>query len=377
MLNKVDKSKIALSLGLIALVSVPFAFRLTAEEPVEASATRVLPTNALMVNIEEGYFAKRTFTGRAVAGRVSSLAFEVGGTLTDIKVDLGAKVAKGDTLATLDNSLLAARRAELLADRDEATANLDLAKRTLTRVERTFKQGHTSAQRRDEAEANTIALKARVARLEAAIKSMDTDIARTVLKAPFDGTVTLRAMDEGTITGAGQMVLELSEDARLEAQIGMPTKFATNLPNGTPYSLLDANREPIAGTQIRSVVPVIDGTTRTMMVSFDLPQNAVARGELITAVVQDWQATEGAWVPMRALSADVRGLWRLYKIMDGPDGPSVKFENVQVHYSTKGQAFVSGTISDGDVIVSDGVAKLAPGQRVSVLNSTTVAAASK
>ena len=124
----------------------------------------------------------------------------------------------------------------------------------------------------------------------------------------------------------------------------------------------------ITGATLRSVVPTIEGQTRTMMVTFNLPENTAARGELITALVEDWQESAGAWLPIRALSSDVRGLWRVYKVVNGVDGPHVQFENVQILYTDTNRVFVTGTISNGDRVIADGIERLAPGQRVTVLS---------
>lgn len=349
---------------LLAVLSIPLTVRLTAQTSPTSTTSRELPVRTVNVKMENGYFAKRTFTGRAVAGRISPLAFELNGTLKTVHVDMGSEVKKGDRLAELDTAVLDARRGELLAEKDEVTANLELANRTLKRVSDTFKQGHASAQRLDEAEANAISLRARLARLNASLHSLDVDINRAIIKAPFSGTITTRMLDEGTIVNTGLAVLELSEDSQMEARIGMPPEYAKAIKNGAEFSLRDRERRPIKNVTVRSVVPVITGTTRTMMVSFDLPSNSTSRGELINAVVDDWQESEGAWLPLRALSADVRGLWRVYKVFNTADGPKVRFENVQVHYSDGNSVFVSGTIKDGDVIIADGIDKLAPGQRV-------------
>lgn len=350
----------------IALSSV-LALRLTAQQPEQNSESRTLPVRTTTVKFENGYMARRTFTGRAVAGRTSSLAFELSGTIQSIAVDMGATVDKGMPLAKLDTSRLNANRRQLIAERDEAVATLDLAERTFNRATKTFDQGHASAQRRDEAEANAISLRARLKRLDAAIAATDVDLAKAVIKAPFSGTITQRHLDEGTVVGSGTPLLELTETARMEAHIGMPPEHAVAVKNGAKYVLRDGKRNIINGATVRSIVPVIEGNTRTMMITFDIPADAVARGELLHASIQNWQEAPGAWLPLRALSSDVRGLWRVYKVIDKTSPPHVRFENVQILYSEPNRAFVTGSISDGDVIISDGLERLAAGQRVSVI----------
>ncbi len=359
--------KVSGALLVAGVISSVAALRITAQKVQESGLSRALPVRTAEVVMEKGYHARRTFTGRAVPGRVSRMAFELGGTINDIRVDLGSLVRRGEVVAALDTARLDAQRAQLLAEQDEVSARLELAERTLKRARETFSQGHASAQRLDEAEANAISLRASEKRLTAAIAALDVDIAKSSILAPFDGVITTRLLDEGTVVSPGTNVLEISESARMEAHIGMPPEYARAVKEGAPVDLRDGRRTDISGAVVRSIVPVIEGETRTMMVTFDLPRERAARGELITAVVDDWQEASGAWLPLGALSSDVRGLWRVYKIIDGANGLHVRFENVQILYTDRNRVFVTGTISDGDKVISDGIERLAPGQRVTVL----------
>jgi RND family efflux transporter MFP subunit len=363
-LSKPALAKIVTALIVVAAFSSVIAVRLTAQTTLPSMKSKALPVRTTEVQIEPGYFSRRSFTGRAVAGRTSQMAFELSGTISAITVDLGSKVEEGATLAQLDASRLEASKQQLLAERDEVSASLTLAERTLVRAKDTFKRGHASAQKLDEAEANAIALAARLKRLDASLKALEVDISKSSIKAPFSGTITARLLDEGTVVAGGTALLEITEDSRMEAHIGMPPQHALAVSKGAEVELRDGNREVIKGATVRSIVPVIEGQTRTMMVTFDIPAEAVSRGELVNAVVQNWQEATGAWLPLRALSSDVRGLWRVYKVVESGEDAHVRFENVQILYSDRNRAFVTGTISNGDIVISDGIDRLAPGQRV-------------
>ncbi len=347
------------------------ALRLTAQTPPQKMQSRALAVRTIDVVLQDGYFAKRSFTGRAVAGRVSLMAFERSGTIQSISVDLGSVVKKGMLLAKLDTSRLQALKHQRLAERDETAATLNLAKRTLARARDTYKQGHASAQRLDEAEANAVSLAARLKRLDAVLETLDVDITKSSITAPFDGTITKRLLDEGTVVSGGTALLEITENTRMEAQIGMTPDHAIAVKNGAKVELRNSQRIPIKGATLRSVLPVIEGNTRTMKVTFNVPAQSVSQGELVSAVVQNWQESSGAWLPLRALSSDVRGLWRVYKVITKTGDPHVRFENVQILYSDQNRAFVTGTLSNGDTIISDGIDRLAPGQRVRLNNTVS------
>lgn len=345
---------------------------LLAQTAAESGLSRAMPVRTATVKLENGYFARRTFTGRALPGQTSQLSFELAGTLVHVGADIGSVVSKGDTLAALDTSRLEAQKHQIEAEHAEAEANLNLAERTLARTKDTFAKGHTSAQRLDEAEAQAIALTARVARLSASLESLNVDLAKARLTAPYDGVITARNLDEGSVVAPGQALFEISETGTMEAHVGLPPEYARAVEDGAPFTLLDNRRKPIEGAVLKSFVPVITGQTRTMMLTFDLKAGSAARGELITAVVNDWQEDTGTWLPLRALSADVRGLWRVYKVHDGANGLQVGFENVQILYTDGNRVFVTGTLTDGDRVISEGLHRLAPGQRVEILTDSTV-----
>lgn len=360
--------KAAGALVAAGLVSSFFALRISAGAEEKPFQSRIMPVLATTVEIDDSFEAKRSFTGRAVPGRISNIAFELGGTVKSVHVDLGDTVEAGAVLADLDTSRLIARRAELRAEADEVEASLDLAERTLKRTRETFAGGHVSAQKLDETEANAISLRARQKRLAASIEALEVDISKAHVTAPFTGVITRRFLDEGTVVAGGTPVVELSENTHMEAHIGMPPEQAQAVEAGAKIEIRNGRREPIEGARLRSLVPVIEGQTRTMMVTFDLPDGSVSRGELVTAVVRDRQSARGTWLPMRALSSDVRGLWRVYKVVGEGDARHVQFENVQILYTDVDRVYVTGTIAAGDRVVADGIERLAPGQRVSILD---------
>jgi RND family efflux transporter MFP subunit len=359
--------------GLVTVLSMG----LQAQSDPAVASVRSLPVLTTVVNMDTSYKVSRSFTGRAIARRTSSLSFEVSGTLEGVTVDYGSLVKKGDKLASLDKARLTAQQNQTLAEREEVIANLNLAEKTWVRTKETFDRGHTSAQRLDEAEANTIALKARSRRLDAALKSIQIDLGKHTIHAPYDGVITSRMSDEGSVINAGKPILEIIENSIIEAHVGMPAEFATAANIAEQVRLFRADGALIDGFTIKSVVPTLNGQTRTMLVTFNLPHGVASHGELINAIIKDTITADGAWIPLRALSSDVRGLWRVYKVFQDANGHYVRFENVQILYTDGDRVYVTGTIADGDIIIADGLKRLAPKQRVRLVPSNTLTTTNK
>jgi len=360
----------ALALGVAAWLSgTP---HLAQGQSQTTAERRQIPVAALRVHVQPFYQLQRAFTGRATARQRSDLGFEQDGKVLEVTVDTGDRVEKGQPLARLDTVRLDARRTELVAALAEVRAQLDLARKTQARTVELFKDGHVSEQRRDEAVAEADAAAARLARLKAQIASVDVDLEKSVLKAPYSGVIERRLVDEGSVIEAGTPVVRLIETGALEAEIGFPLSFARRMVAGDHVPLRTEKGE-LAFARVRSIVPAVRGETRTALVTFVIEggvTNNIADGSLVTAEISDEIESTGFWLPLRALTADVRGLWRVYKLGDRETGlgtATVMFENVQILHSEDGKAFVSGTVDDGDLLLASGVERIVPGQEVRIV----------
>lgn len=355
-----------LAIVLVSITMLSAGWNAPAQQPERMSDP--LPVSAMPVRLQDSYEVDRRFTGRIVARRRTDLAFEFAGKVIRLPVDTGDRVAAGDVLAVQDTERLTAQMAELEAQLAEAEADLMLAQRNLARSRTLFEQGHVSEQRLDDAQAEADAAAARRDRLRASIRLMRVDLDKAVLRAPYDGIVERRLVDEGAVIDAGTAVFRFIEAGSMEAEIGVPVRFVQRLGVNEQVHILAAHPTPRLA-RVKAVVPVIRGETRTATLTLDLLADdrlpPPPDGTLATLLLTEQIETRGAWLPLRALTADVRGLWRVYKLVGADDGVyRVAFENVQVLYSDARRAFVTGTIRDGDLIIDEGVARVVPGARV-------------
>ncbi len=338
---------------------------------------RPMPVATVVVHYRNSYRTRVGYTGRIRAPQRTALGFERGGRLARIRVREGDRVTAGATLAELDTARLDAERAEREAQHREAQADLELAKRTYRRLAALHRDGHISSQRLDEAEARREVAAARVARLAAAIRRLDVERAKSRLAAPFDAVVTRRIADEGTVLSAGTPVVEVIERGRpAEAKIGLPLRFADRLSPGESHALrLEDGR--ILEARLTGLVPSLSGRARTLLARLQLPAAAAADaidGSLAVLSLDDEVAQRGFWLPIDALTADLRGLWRVYKVIPpaGAGEPArVAFENVQILHTDGRRAYVSGTLDEGDLVIAGGLTRVIPGMAVDVVERRT------
>lgn len=390
-----------------------------AAPPIERREASALPVETLSVEPTAGYEVQRTFTGEIAARRASEVGFDRGGEVTSILVEEGDRVLSGDALARLDTRSLQARRRQLEAQKARAIAQLEEleagprreeidaaraavrnleAELELQRLQRSrreflYTEGAISQEQRDEfaygetalaaslAEARSrleelengtrpeviAAQQAAVLEIEANLADLDVSLEKSILRAPFAGTVARREADEGTVVQAGQSVIRLVENSAPEARIGMPTATVRNLQLGGSQTV-SIGSETFAAT-VASILPEIDPDTRTQEVVLELEPAAIAwtsPGQIVRITRTQTVETEGYWLPISALARGTRGLWTCYTIVENSQGSSFEIveQTVEILHQDGDRALVRGTLQPGDLVVANGTHRLVPGQSV-------------
>lgn len=347
---------IALAVGLVVGGGGLIAARAQDDGPKQQDV--VLPVQVAPLVIQDSYAVTARFTGQVEAARQAELGFESGGTLAEVLVDEGDRVAAGDVLARLDIRALQAERAAQVAARAAAAARRDLAELTAERQRRLAASDFASAQRADEARFRLAEAEAEIARFEATILTLDIALSKAEITAPFDGTVAARLRDEGARLGSGTPVLHLEETAAPQLRVGLPDALAQSLDADTP---LPVTLPGGSGTAtLDRLRPDLDPVTRTRAVVFTLDRPAPS-GTLVTLELTRDAQGQGAWVPLSALSEGIQGLWTLY-LLD--DDNLLRRESVEVLHATGTHAFVAGAFPNTARYVPAGAHRIAPGQRV-------------
>jgi RND family efflux transporter MFP subunit len=252
--------------------------------PVEVqTATAVAPASASQAG------AVLQATGYVTARRQATVSAQITGTLTDVLIEEGDRVKKGQVLARLeDNALRAslqsaqANAAAAHASVAQAEAQLDQALRDATRQEALVGRGLVSKQLAEQArtQANTNRAQLNTARRQAQAADSQVGVSQvnldyTVVRAPFDGVITDKAAQVGEIvsplsagggftrTGVGTIVdmdsLEIDVDVN-EAYIGRVQ------PAMAAEAVLDAYPDWRIPAHVIAIVPAADRGKATVKV---------------------------------------------------------------------------------------------------------------
>ncbi|MGI9415608.1 MAG: efflux RND transporter periplasmic adaptor subunit [Hyphomicrobiales bacterium] len=356
----------AVFIGLMAAGISGLNMMASANAPVEAP--QPVPVAAKAVNASDGYTIKERFVGRLEPARQTDLAFERAGLVESILVDEGAIVGAGDAIAHLDTAKLEAERDRLNARRRQLEAQLGLATVTAKRRLRLLKSGHDTVERYDQARYALGGIVAEIESVDASLKAIDVDVAKSVLRAPFAGKVGARMIDEGAVVSSGTAVIHVLETAHRQVRIGVSVEASGDLKVGAHYTLAAGGR-PLAGTLV-TLRPDLSTGTRTITALFDVGgAERIPFGEIIELGLERFVAEPGHWVPIDALSEGRKGLWTVFTLSGEGGERSVAREAVEVLHAEQARAFVRGTLTGGAMVVVNGNNRIVPGQRVALAAS--------
>ncbi len=341
---------------------------------------RPLPVAVVTARPVSRYLTSRDYTGEVVAGRSSSLGFELPGTLAQVLVEEGDRVEAGQPLAHLDRRRLRAQRQQSLAQRDVARAAVEDVRQQLTLAElqrdrrrRLHAQGAIAREDLDQQIHGSAALRSRliqaqaqVEEADARLRQIDVDLARSVLVAPFKGTVGRRLLDEGVVVSGGQALITLVEAAPLEARVGIPPDSARGLRPGQRHPVRVGDRRLLA--TVSALLPELDASSRTVTVVLRLPADDLPVGATARLSLRRTETGAGFWLPTTALVAAERGLWSVY-VLEPPGTSPERGRRVVRHlveplYSEGERSLVRGTLRPGDRVIAAGTHRVVPGVRV-------------
>lgn len=330
------------------------------------------------------YTISQSYVGQVEAARKSRVGFEIGGMLEQIPVDEGDIVQKGDVLAELDTERLQARRSELLATRDQAQANMELAQITRQRNKEALDLNAVSFQDYDAADKNYKAQKASLEQAQSAVKTVDVDIEKSKIKAPFNAIISKRFLDEGEVIQPGEEVFEILEKTSPEVRVGLASAAAESINVDDEISVtVNGN---MYRSKVKSVLPTRSQNTRTvdMILSLEEDFDTLRDGDLANITIDRSISNNGFWLPITALTESSRGLWSCYVAIplnssDEKAEATHKLERreLELLHQESDRVYVQGTISGGDLIISEGVHRLVPGLIVKVTPPVDVSGGTK
>ncbi len=279
------------------------------EAPPEPEVAR--PIKMLEVG-GPGKTETREYPGTIQAFQTAEMAFEVPGKIVEFRFKEGAQVPQGELIARLDPR-------DYQAKVDSAQAQYNNAKHNYDRAQKLFEEGALAEMERDRRQTS-------LDTADAALREAQKALEDTELRAPFEGVMARKLVQDFANVQAKQVVLVLTNDASLEIKLAIPERdLAGRRRTGEDATLEAATRrirpEVIVTSmpdkrfpaRITELANTADPDTRTFEATFAFdnpPEISILPGMTAKVVVQITEqqlAARGIRIPATAAIADDDG----------------------------------------------------------------------
>lgn len=294
-----------------------------------------------------------TATGTLLAQESVELQAEASGRVERIGFREGTKVHAGELLVKLNDADLRAtleralRRQELAAVREQRLAQL-VRERLVTQDDYDVARSEMLVQ-------------------DSEVQLIRAQIAKTEIRAPFDGMVGLRHVSAGAFVTATTRVATLQQIDRLKVDFAIPERYAPRLAVGQPVRFRVAGSDHAHAGRVYAIDPRVDAATRTFLVRALCDNTA---GRLLPGSFANLELTVGdvpdaLLIPAEAVEPGVDGK-HVYVVAEGIAHRRV----VQVGARTAQAVQVVEGLAAGEQIVVSGLQQMADGVSVKTLQET-------
>jgi membrane fusion protein, multidrug efflux system len=210
-------------------------------------------------------------TGSLRAVRVSQLSSEVEGLIERLSVDSGDQIAQNQVVVELNSELAIIAKSLASAQVDGATARESEARRRLAELTELAKQQHVPKTTVETARSEIHIAGAALAQARASLQRAQALLDRHIVRAPFDGVVSLKLAEIGQWVDTSDPLIELVETRLLRLVTPVPQLYFSRIRKGTRVSIqFDSLPNEVFDTAITAKIPVSDSAARTFPVQIDL-----------------------------------------------------------------------------------------------------------
>jgi RND family efflux transporter MFP subunit len=335
----------------------------------ELAAEKMAPSRPVLVATVhyEPESPERSFVGTIKPRIETDMGFRVPGKVAKRLVEVGQTVDVGQPLATLDEVDLKLQAEQAEAEFRAATGVLAQAGAAEQRAKDLRAKGWTTDAQLDQSRAAADEARARLNRAERSVELTNNSLSYATLVADTRGVVTATLIDAGQVVASGQTAVRVARFAEKEAVVAIPETLLGRAKDGVASVTLWSEPDRKYAARLREVAPTADPATRTFLAKFSLPGagESVSLGMTATLTLCDPATTRVARLPLSALFSQ-GGDPSLY-IVDAQGEVTLKPVTVK-SYETN-SVVISGGVDEGARVVTLGVQKLDPAQKVRVVSS--------
>ena len=284
------------------------------------------------------------------------------GVLTEVYVKEGSRVQKGQVLARIDDGGLSQQLAQL-------KIQFELARTTFERQERLWEQKIGS-------EIQYLQAKSNYEAQEQAIGQMEQQVAKTIVTAPFSGTIDDVMTEKGSVVMAGQTALmRIVNLQNMYIETEVPEKYISSVTVDKNVEIEFPVLQKKLSSRIRQVGDFINPNNRTFKAEVSIPNNGNKVKPNLTARlrINDYTNEKALLIPQSIISENASGEQYVYVVEEKNGQNEAVAKKVVIETGlTQGDVIevISG-LEHGQEIIREGARSVNEGQQVRILNSNS------
>ena len=283
---------------------------------------------------------------------------EMPGQLLEVLVVEGQKVEKNQVLARIDDG-------GLLAQLAQAKSQLVLAETLFNRQERLWSQNIGS-------EIQFLQAKTQFESAEKAVDALSLQAEKSVVRAPFDGTVDQIFKEPGTIVapGMGSELFRVVNIDKVYVEVDVPETHITSISEGSKVRVnLSAIGEEI-DARISRVSKVINPSNRSFTVEIPLEnKSGFIRPNLMASVaINDYSNKSAIMIPQSVVSENAEGQQYCFALEKSTEGYIAKRLIIETGKTSEDFIEVLEGVEKGALLITEGAKKVSDNQPVKWLN---------
>lgn len=276
------------------------------------------------------------------------------GMLMQVYVKEGQKVSKGQQLAKIDDGGLSQQLAQL-------KIQTDLAKTTYERQKKLWDQKIGS-------EIQYLQAKSNYEGQVKAVANMQEQLSKTVITAPFNGTVDDIITDQGSIVAPGAQIIRIVNLGNMYLEAEVPETYIGSITEGTEAKVNIPVLNEEVTTKVVTASDFISPNNRSFRVKINIPNKGGEIKPNLTAKVKinDYSNKNVIQVPVNILSENADGEQYVYRAVKKGEDLFAERAIVTTGRTQDGKIEILSGIKAGDIILLEGARSVKDGQRISI-----------
>lgn len=279
---------------------------------------------------------------------------EFSGVLTTLNVKAGQKVSKGQILARIDDGGMSAQLAQ-------AQNKLALDKTTFDRQKNLWDQKIGS-------EIQYLQTQTAYQSQQKAVKQMQAQLSKTLVRAPFSGTIDAVTAERGQVVAPGQELFRIVNLGNMYVTANVPENYLSALKLGATVEVyLNAIGKTYKG-KVRQVGTYINPNNRTFGIEIAVPNpdNLLRPNQVAVLKIEDYTNKNSLLIPENIISENALNE-KIVFVITNENSPKASQRIIEVGYTSGAMVEVKSGLKSGDIIVTDGGKALTDGADVEII----------